>query len=378
MSENHDAAQLQVQEQDDRTLLLTFRGRLDVHTTGPIWRQAVAAVERFAPRQLIADAGGIGYCDAAGVGLLLDLKRRLHHTGGVMEVRRLPEEIGTFLDLFDPVDFVRTAPPPSHLVPIPEGAGRLAYQLWRDCHELISFVGEFSMAFFLAFRHPSRIRWRDVLLITEKAGVNALGIVILISFLVGLIMAFQSAIAMRQFGAEIYVANMVAISMLRELGPLMTAIVLAGRSGSSFAAELGTMKINEEIDALTTFGLDPVRFLVVPRVLAALLVTPLLALFAGVIGVAGGSLVMLSLGFPLATYINQALSAVVFADLAGGLLKSLVFGIIVAAVGCLRGLQTGAGASAVGDAATRAVVSGIVLIVLLDGLFSVIYYYLGI
>jgi len=217
-----------------------------------------------------------------------------------------------------------------------------------------------------------------VAIVAEKAGVNALPIVALVSFLVGLIMAFQAAIPMRQFGAEIYVADLIALSMLRELGPLMTAIVLTGRSGSAFAAELGTMKVNEEIDALTTMGLDPVRFLVVPRIIAAVAVTPLLAVFADLVGVLGGSIVLVSLGYPLLTYVKEVISATTHVDLLGGLVKSAVFGIVVAGVGCLRGMETGIGATAVGDSTTRAVVAGIVLIVVIDGVFSVVFYQLGI
>jgi phospholipid/cholesterol/gamma-HCH transport system permease protein len=194
----------------------------------------------------------------------------------------------------------------------------------------------------------------------------------------GLIMAFQAAIPLGQFGAQVFVANLIGLAVLRELGPLMTAIVLAGRSGSAFAAELGTMKIREELDALRTMGLEPVRFLVVPRVLAAVFMTPLLTVFANLVGVMGGSVVLLSLGFPLITFFNQVQSAVTYTDLIGGLVKSFAFGILVGAIGCLRGLQTTTGPTAVGESTTRAVVSGIVLIVVADGIFSVVYYYLGI
>jgi len=161
------------------------------------------------------------------------------------------------------------------------------------------------------------------------------------------------------------------------MGPLITAIILAGRSGSAFAAELGTMKVREEIDALTTMGLEPVRFLVVPRVLAAVTMTPLLAMFANLFGLIGGAVVMRSLGFSLVTYVNQILSAVTVGDLLGGLFKSLVYGIVVAGIGCLRGLQTTTGASAVGQSTTSAVVSGIVLIAIVDGGFAVVFYALG-
>ncbi|MFW6255811.1 MAG: MlaE family ABC transporter permease, partial [Candidatus Sumerlaeota bacterium] len=200
----------------------------------------------------------------------------------------------------------------------------------------------------------------------------------LIGFLMGLIMSFQAAIPLRQFGADIFVADLIALSMLRELGPLMTAIILAGRTGSAFAAELGTMQINEEIDALKTMGLPPVRFLVVTRVTGATFVTPLLTLFANLAGLIGGAVVLLSLGFPLITYYRQAFGAVDLVDLTGGLAKSVVFGFLVSAIGCLRGLQTKSGATSVGHSTTRAVVSAIILIALADGVFAVVYYYLGI
>jgi phospholipid/cholesterol/gamma-HCH transport system permease protein len=222
------------------------------------------------------------------------------------------------------------------------------------------------------------VRWRDVWVVCEKAGVDALPIVALISFLLGLILAFQSAIPMKKFGAEIFVADLIGLSMVRELGALMTAILLAGRSGAAFAAELGTMRVNQEIDALTTMGLDPVRFLVTTRVIAAVLMTPLLVLFANLVGLMGGALTMQSFGIPFVTFVQEVEGIVSFQDFLAGWVKSFVFALLIAGIGCLRGLQTGAGASAVGDAATRAVVSGIVLIVVVDGVFAVVYFLLDI
>jgi phospholipid/cholesterol/gamma-HCH transport system permease protein len=183
---------------------------------------------------------------------------------------------------------------------------------------------------------------------------------------------------MRQFGAEIFIADLIGLSMIRELGPLLTAIILAGRSGSAFAAELGTMKVNEEIDALTTMGLEPVRFLAVPRVIAAVAMTPLLSVFTSLFGLIGGAVVMLSLGFPLVTYVDRIVAAVHPGDFLQGLFKALAFGIVVAGIGCLRGLQTRTGASAVGDSTTSAVVSGLILIAVVDGIFAVVFYCLGI
>lgn len=310
--------------------------------------------------------------------MLVDLQRCPTGQNRTVEIRGLAPEFQSLLDLFNPTEFkegYHKLPTPEHL---PEQIGQAAVDLWKDSKALVAFVGELSAALLAAARSPSKVRWCDALMTAENAGVNALPIVALISFLIGLIMAFQSAIPMRQFGAEIYVADLVGLSMLRELGPLMTAIILAGRSGSAFAAELGTMKVNEEINALTTMGLDPVRFLVVTRVVAAVVTTPLLTLFSNLMGLVGGAVVFVSFDFPVVTYVNQLLAAVTMTDLFGGLAKSFVFGILVAGVGCLRGLQTRSGASAVGLSTTSAVVSGIVLIVVADGIFSVVYFYLGI
>jgi phospholipid/cholesterol/gamma-HCH transport system permease protein len=202
--------------------------------------------------------------------------------------------------------------------------------------------------------------------------------VALISFIVGLVMAFQSAIPMKMFGAEIYVANLIGLAMVRELGPLMTAIVLAGRSASAFAAEIGTMKINEEIDALTIMGLEPVRFLILPRVIASTFMTPLLTVFAILVGILGGAVVILSMGHPFSAYYNQVVGFVSWGDFVGGMIKCFVFGVLIAATGCIRGYQTRQGPSAVGEAATRAVVSSIILIAVFDGIFSIIYYVLDV
>ncbi|MCC5877130.1 MAG: ABC transporter permease [Candidatus Sumerlaeia bacterium] len=247
-----------------------------------------------------------------------------------------------------------------------------------DLKDQVAFIGELTWYLVAAMKNPRKLRWRDALRTAETAGVDALPIVVLIGFLIGLIMAFQAAIPMRQFGTEIFVANLVALSMLRELGPLMTAIVLAGRSGSAFAAELGTMKVNEEIAALNTMGLEPVRFLVVPRVIAAVFMVPFLTVFAMLAGLLGGLVVFLSMGLPTVVYINQVTDQIVLMDPVGGLIKAMVFGLLVAGVGCLRGLQTRTGASAVGESTTRSVVSAIVLIAVTDGIFAVLFYCLGI
>ena len=353
-------------------------GRLDSLSTGSIWRETNLELDRTSPKQVIVDASEIEYCDGSGIGYLFELRRRLEKGGGELSIRGLHKEFQQLLDLFKPSEFEEPPEIKPESFGFFEKIGQSTGKICEEARALVEFVGETGTALLKALLNPKQVRWKDALLVAETAGVNALPVITLIGFLMGLIMAFQAAIPMRQFGAVIYVANLVGLSMVRELGPLMTAIVLAGRSGSAFAAELGTMKVNEEIDALITMGLDPVKFLVVTRLLAAVIMTPLLTLFADLIGVLGGSIVLISLGYSLATYFKQIFSMVTYVDLLGGLFKSIVFGLLVAGIGCLRGLQTEIGASAVGESTTRAVVGGIVLIVAVDGIFSVVYYYLGI
>ena len=377
-ADSQHTASLDTSRPEDGTLTLTLGGWLDAHTIPPHWKQARAVIRDQKPPRITVDASRIEYCDGAGLAMLVDLQRRQLAAGGTLEIRGLPEHYQALLELFRPDEFQEVAPAKPVSVCFPEEVGRNTAIILQDIRALLSFIGELFAALAFAVRHPRSVRWRDALLVAENAGVNAIGIVALISFLIGLIMAFQSAIPMRQFGVEIFVADLVALSMFRELGPLMTAIIVAGRSGSAFAAEIGTMKVNEEINALNTMGLDPVRFLVTTRVIAAVAVMPLLTMISNLMGLLGGAVVLMSLNYPFVTYVNAVRGALDLEDLLGGLAKSLVFAVLVAGIGCLRGLQTKSGASAVGISTTRAVVSGIVLIVLADGAFSVAFYYLGI
>ena len=357
-------------------LKLAIDGRLDADSTGRVWRDSIRLVGAARAATVDLDASAMDYCDGSGIALLIQLRRLQQKAGGKLEIHGLRPEFQELLDDWSQGSSDTTQSKTIGRVQLVEEVGQSVVQLWDDVREVIGFIGQLGLAMARAALHPSTVRWRDTLLVAEELGVNALPIVALLSFLVGVIMAFQAAVALRQFGAEIFVANMIGLSVLREMGPLMTAIILAGRSGSAFAAEIGTMKVREEIDALKTMGLEPVRFLVVPRVLAGVVMTPVLTVFADLFGVMGGSVVMMSLGFPLITFFNQLQSAVSYGSLVGGLVKAFAFGILIAAIGCLRGLQTETGASAVGLSTTHAVVSGIILIVITDGIFSVIYYYL--
>jgi phospholipid/cholesterol/gamma-HCH transport system permease protein len=374
----YTAVDLRLERPQDGVLKLNITGRLDSTTTGTIWRRGAAAVAGSKAKSVIVDASGIDYCDGAGVALLVYLRQLQSKAGGSFQIDRLRPEFATLLEDEGADLPTEEAHDRSRSQGLAEEIGEATVEVWRDIQVLVSFVGELSVALAGAAIHPRSVRWRDAVRVAEVAGVNALPIVALISFLMGLIMAFQAAIPLRQFGAQLFIANLIGLSILRELGPLMTAIILAGRSGSAFAAELGTMKVREEIDALKTMGLDPVRFLIVTRVVAAVCMTPLLTIFADLIGLIGGAVVMLSLGFPLVTYFHQVQYAVTYGSLVGGLVKAFVFGILVAGIGCLRGLQTKTGATAVGESTTSAVVSGIILIAITDGIFSVAYYYLGV
>jgi phospholipid/cholesterol/gamma-HCH transport system permease protein len=248
----------------------------------------------------------------------------------------------------------------------------------ESTHGLLTFLGQVAVAFVQFILGRARFRGIDLVLLVQECGAQALPIVSLISFLVGLVLAFVGATQLRQFGAQIYVANLVGLGMAREMGALMTGIIMAGRTGAAFAAQLGTMTVNQEIDALTTLGLTPMEFLVVPRMLALVLMVPLLCIYADLVGILGGAVVgvgMLNLG--AAQYYQQTLSVLHLSDFVLGLIKGTVFGILVALAGCLRGMQCGRSASAVGAAATSAVVTGIVWIIIFDALLTVIYNILG-
>jgi phospholipid/cholesterol/gamma-HCH transport system permease protein len=243
----------------------------------------------------------------------------------------------------------------------------------------LDFMGDVALATGAALRSPRSVNWGDVWHVMERAGADAVPIVALLTFLVGLVTGFQAAIQLKQFGANIFVADLVALSITRELGPLMTAIIVAGRSGAAFAAELGTMRVSEEIDALVTLGLDPYRFLVLPRVVALLVVTPLLTLLADLCGIFGGLLVALvTLDLTVGTFLREARSALDLWDVSSGLLKGVAFGGVLALIACQRGLAATGGAEGVGRVTTSAVVTSLFALVLMDALFTVLFNAFGI
>lgn len=245
--------------------------------------------------------------------------------------------------------------------------------------DLLSFIGEASVTFVKLFVGTARFRRSDLAVLLEDCGAQAFPIVSLISVLVGLILAFVGAVQLRMFGAQIFVADLVGIAMVREMGAMMTGIIMAGRTGAAFAAQLGTMQVNEEIDALSTLGISPMEFLVLPRILALVLMMPLLCIYADIMGILGGVIVGVGmLDITLIQYLHQTTAALDLTNVNIGIFKSVVYGILIALSGCLRGMQCGRSASAVGLAATSAVVTAIVAIVVSDGIFAVLCNALGI
>ena len=257
--------------------------------------------------------------------------------------------------------------------------GTAALDLAANGVRTVTFIGDITLASGRLVRGTARLRFRDLAVLVQECGAQALPIVTLISVLVGMILAFVGAVQLERFGAQIYVADLVGIAMVREMGCIMTGIIMAGRTGSGFAAQLGTMQVTQEVDALTTLGIPTVDFLVLPRIVALCLMMPVLCVYADVLGIGGGAVVgvgMLDLTLP--QYVHETASAITFANFAVGVGKSVVFGALIGIAGCLRGMQAGRSSAAVGDAATSAVVTGIILIVAADGVFAVLLNTLGI
>jgi phospholipid/cholesterol/gamma-HCH transport system permease protein len=266
-------------------------------------------------------------------------------------------------------DAARRAQTPAFL----ERVGESGVQAWAGGSVMLSFVGESVLAVLKMVRGRAQFRWFDMFEVMQACGPQALGIVALINFLIGLILAFVGATELARFGASIYTADLVAVAAVREMGCIMTGIILCGRTGAAFAAQLGTMKVNQEIEAFQTFGISPFEFLVLPRMIALVLMMPLLCIFADLIAIAGGFLVStLMLDVAPVLYVNRTIESINLAGFLLGIIKGSFFGVVVALTGCLRGMQCGTNAAAVGLATTSAVVTGITWIIASDGIFAVI------
>ena len=334
----------------------------------------LAALEGPRGTQVVADAAGLVALDTAGAWVLQDLLQRLAAQGVGVTLQGLRPEFGRLMAALAP--HLGTPPPGLPGAPPPDsalaGIGRSATGAASEALALLSFVGECAAALAGWLAHPGRIRWRPVLFNIRSAGVDALPIVGLLAFLLGVVVAYQSADQLRQYGANVFIADIVGISMLREFAPLIAAIIIAGRSGSAYAAQIGTMAVTEEIDALRTIGVAPLEMLVLPKLLALALALPLLTVFADAMGVVGGMVMARSqLGVGYAEFLARFVKAVSVTDYMVGIGKAPVFAMIIAVVGCFQGFRTHGGADSVGRQTTRSVVQAIFLVIVADALFSI-------
>jgi phospholipid/cholesterol/gamma-HCH transport system permease protein len=325
------------------------------------------------------DAGGLGEWDTGLLITLIAIRHRATERDIEFDDTGLPEGARRLLTL-------------AHAVKEREGArrhvthkrffervGETVLETWDHGRQLLAFTGELVLSFGRFFRGSATYLRSDLVQHIQEAGAQALPIVSVISFLIGMIFAFVGVMQLNMFGAGIYSANLVAVAMVREMAPIMTAIIMAGRTGAAYAAQIGTMKVNEEIDALKTLGMQPVDFLVTPRVIALVLMMPLLTMYSSLMGIIGGLAVgVVMLDISMVQYVAQTVDAVGLNSLFGGLFKSIIYGSLVALAGCQQGMACGNSAMAVGQSTTRAVVMGIVLIVVSASVLTVIYINLGI
>ena len=358
-------------------LKIVFFEALDVERVAKIWSDCNTAVLKQRPQSLFLDFSQVDYCDGAGIALIRELHKAQSRHSGNCDIRGLKPDFWKLLDYINRQHDQVTTALTSH-VGFPERVGQITVDLFRTLRDNIIFLGTTAYQIFFSLLQPRKIRWVDFFRITEDTGPQAVPIVALIGFLIGLISTFQAAPSFADFGAQIYMVNLVGLGLVREMGPLLTAVLLAGRTASAFAAEIGTMKINQELDALQTMGLSCIRFLVVPRVLATMLITPILEVFFIIFGLLGCLVVMHTLGYTVDAFFHQMYQSIEPIDYIGGLIKVTVFGLVIAGIGCLHGIKTCFGAQAVGYSTTQAVVSNLIMLVVVDGIFAVIYYALGI
>ena len=363
----------------DDTLSILFSGSWKIRTGIPPIDNLQNEIESNPNiKQIVIDTQEITDWDSGLLTFLIKVNDCCSQKNITINTDGLPEGVKRLLEIATAVPEKETHGDKAR-EPFLSRVGAQTIEVVQASRETLDFIGESSLALLKFLAGKARFRRSDLGLIIQDCGVQALPIVSLISFLVGLILAFMGAVQLKLFGAQIYVADMVGIAMVREMGAMMTGIIMAGRTGASFAAQLGTMQVNEEIDALTTLGISPMEFLVLPRMLALILMMPLLCLYSNLMGILGGFLVGVGmLDITPMQYFIETKAAVDLTNISLGVIKGVIYGIMIALAGCLRGMQCGRSASAVGAAATSAVVTAIVLIVVSCGLFAILTNALGI
>lgn len=363
----------------DATLVVQLSGawrlQKNVASASPVQK----AIEASHIRCIRFDAKALSSWDSSILIFLTKVTELCRQQDIVTDREGLPKGIRRLLELAEKVPEQEGAKQATDRPSFLARVGTTTTGSYISLSEMLRFLGEVTLAFVKLVKMRARCRAADLFLIIQECGPQALPIVTLISFLVGAILAFVGAVQLQQFGAQIYVADLVGIAVVRDMGAMMTGIIMAGRTGAAFAAKLGTMKVTQEIDALITLGFSPLEFLVLPRMIALCLMMPLLCLYSDLMGVLGGAAVGLwMLDLSWTTYYHQTVNAITLTALFGGVFKSVTYGVLIALSGCLRGMQCGGSASAVGEAATSAVVTSIVFIVAACGALSVIFYIIGV
>jgi len=362
------------------TLLLILSGTWQINLPVPSGEHSFE--DRLAGsrvRQIQFDSSGLAAWDSSLIGFVHQLRQRCAAAAIEVDLNGLPGGARRLVRLAAAVPPKAEAEKEQRRLSALEKLGNAGLAGYRATVDTLEFLGELSLSFLRLLQGRARFRRADILVVIQECGWQALPIVSLISILVGLILAFVGAVQLSLFGAEIYIADLVGIGVAREMGALMTGVIMAGRTGAAFAANIGTMQVNEEVDALQTLGVAPMDFLVLPRVLALVIMMPLLCVYADLLGILGGLLVGVGvMDIPLIQYFEQTRNALTLTHFSVGLVKSVVFGLIVALAGCMQGMRCGRSAAAVGQATTSAVVIAIVGIVVADGLFAVLTNILGV
>jgi phospholipid/cholesterol/gamma-HCH transport system permease protein len=354
-------------------LVVTLGGDWRITQPLPVWRTVCGNQKAGAVRIRV---DGLERWDSSLVRFVYEMRCWCRGANASCDMAALPEPVRRLVGQLEEAQDKRLAS--DHSRNVFTTVGLAATDLWRQTREFANFVGECTLSAIGLIRRPGRFRWRDCFSEMQQCGAMAVPIVSLSSFLVGLTLAYTGALILRQFGGDIWVADIVGLSTLREMGAVMTGVVVAGRTGAAFAAQLGNMKAGEEIDALETLGIAPVDFLVLPRLVALTLMTPLLTMYANCLGIFGGMVVSASvLSIPPNAYWIETQSIIDLSDVSVSLIKSVVFGMLIAVAGCLRGLQAERSAAGVGRAATSAVVTSILLLIVADAVFAVLFNVLG-
>lgn len=353
-------------------------GRVSVANAEQLRLQLGTIVASEPLKDVVIDLGGVEYFDTAGAAVILETQRLCRELNNSLKLTHVPPRIESYLQVTDftdrlSTDIFRPRGTPSLLVQIGEGT----QSFYRNAADILTFIGAVTVALVQDLANIRTLKWDRLWKLVERAGSDAVPIVLMLCFLMGAVLGFQSAIQLRKFGASIFMADLVSISICLEMGPLLTAVIVAGRSGAAYAAQIGTMQVNEEIDALRVMGIDPIRYLVSPRVIAVALALPCLTLLGDLVGIVGGCVVgMISLDLTPVSFFNEVQKVLELSDIAQGLIKSLAFGVEIATVGCFRGFQVRGGAENVGRATTSAVVTSIFILTVTDACFAVLFYHL--